>query len=58
MFSDSSANQAPPRGSDHRRAHGLMGAVIAYVSVVSVGVAAAAAVVGAGIPVEILTASF
>lgn len=36
----------------------MVGAVIAYVSVVSVGVAAAAAVVGAGIPVEMLTASF
>ncbi|MGC1173305.1 hypothetical protein [Polaromonas sp.] len=58
MFFNSSTNQPPVRRSGHRHAHGMVGAVIAYVSVVSVGVAAAAAVVGAGIPVEMLTASF
>lgn len=60
MFFDSSPSisQAPLRQPGGRHAHGLVGALLAYVSVVSAGVAAAAAVVGAGIPVEVLTASF
>jgi hypothetical protein len=60
MFFNSSpsASQTPLRHPGRRRAHDLAGALLAYVSVVSAGVAAAAAVVGAGIPVEVLTASF
>jgi len=58
MFPHSSAHHKPACHSAGRGAHGLLGALIVYVSVVSVGVAAAAAVIGAGIPVEALTATF
>jgi hypothetical protein len=60
MFFDSSPSisQASLRPPGSRRARGLAGALLAYVWVVSAGVAAAVAVVGAGIPAEVLTASF
>lgn len=45
----------PSGGRGERR---LMGALLAYVSTVSAGVAAATVVVLAGVPVEALVASF
>jgi hypothetical protein len=58
MFSHSSESRKAAWHSRDPSTHGLLGALIAYVSVVSVGVAAAAAVIGVGIPVETLTATF